>query len=221
MEIIPPAEGELIGDAPDRRVEILCEDDALHATWFRVGPRREGADLHVHRRHSDLFYVLSGELTVRLGPDGEAVAVPAGTLARVPPLVVHGYRNASAAEVCFLNFHAPGTGFAGYLRARRDGRPHDFDQEPPPEDGGRPVGDAYVGAPGVAFDEISLAELERPSQPDEPQWLYVLAGELEVGGRRAGAGSWVSAPHAVNGSGRHLALRGRDESAAVRRSESA
>ena len=216
MEIIPPAGGELIADAPDRRVEILCEDDALHATWSRVGAGREGADLHVHRRHSDLFYVLSGELTVRLGLDGEGVVVPAGTLARVPPLVVHGYRNASAAEVRFLNFHAPGTRFAGYLRALRDGRPHDFDQEPPPADGGRPVADVYVGAAGVSFDVISLAELDRAA-PDEPQWLYVLAGELEVGGRRAGAGSWVSAPQAVTGRGRHLALRG-DESGVARRS---
>ena len=61
--VIAPGGGEVIGDAPDRRVEILSEHDALHATWSRFGPRREGADLHVHRRHTDLFYVLAGELT--------------------------------------------------------------------------------------------------------------------------------------------------------------
>jgi mannose-6-phosphate isomerase-like protein (cupin superfamily) len=74
--VIPPGGGEVIGDSADRRVEVLVDHDALNATWSRYGPRRDGADLHVHRRHSDLFYVLDGELTVRLGPDGEGVVVP-------------------------------------------------------------------------------------------------------------------------------------------------
>src|SRR5918992_1650828 len=99
--------GEVVGDAPDRRVEILCDHDALHATWSRFGPRREGADLHVHHRHTDFFYVLEGELTVRLGQDDQPVTVPAGSLARVPPDVVHGFRNATDAEVRYLNLHAP------------------------------------------------------------------------------------------------------------------
>src|SRR3954468_10154912 len=110
--VIAPGGGEGSGDSPDRRVEILSEHHTLHATWSRFGPRRDGADLHIHRRHSDLFYVLAGELTVRLGPAGEPVAVPAGTLARVPPLVVHGFRNGGDAELRYLNLHAPGMRFA-------------------------------------------------------------------------------------------------------------
>src|SRR3954449_6754503 len=112
LPVVAPGGGEVIGDAADRRVEILSDHDALHATWSRFGPGREGADLHVHRRHSDLFYVLAGELTVRLGPEGDEVVARAGTLVRVPPLVVHGFRNGSSAEVRYLNFHAPGQGFA-------------------------------------------------------------------------------------------------------------
>jgi hypothetical protein len=53
--VIAPRAGEVVGDAPDRRVEILADHDALHATWSRFGPGREGADLHVHRRHTDVF----------------------------------------------------------------------------------------------------------------------------------------------------------------------
>src|SRR5829696_4471635 len=97
--VIPAGGGEVVGDAPDRRVKILCEHDALHATWSRFGAGRNGADLHVHHRHTDLFYVLLGELTMRLGPEGDEVRVPAGQLVRVPPGVVHGFRNASDAEV--------------------------------------------------------------------------------------------------------------------------
>src|SRR5207247_1021990 len=52
--------GEVIGDSPERRVEILSDHETLNATWSRFGPHREGADLHVHRHHSDLFYVLPG-----------------------------------------------------------------------------------------------------------------------------------------------------------------
>lgn len=67
--------------------------------------------------------MLEGELTVRLGLEGECVVVPANTLARVPPLVVHGFRNGGDAELRYLNFQAPGHAFADYLRALRDGRP--------------------------------------------------------------------------------------------------
>ena len=211
--LIAPGGGEVVGDSPDRRVEILSDDDALHATWSRFGPRRDGADLHVHRRHTDIFYVLAGELTVRLGPAGEEIVVPAGTLARVPPLVVHGFRNGSDAELRYLNLHAPGLGFADYLRALRDGRTLAYDQEPPPPDGGRPQTEAVVGggtegADGAQLladvEEIGIAEACRePGSPSPPphvhrrhaESLYVLDGELALrfGDRelRAVAGSWV------------------------------
>lgn len=212
--IIPPGGGEVIGDSVDRRVEILCEHDGLHATWSRFGPRRDGADLHVHRRHTDLFYVLEGVLTVRLGPGGDPVGVPAGRLARVPALVVHGFRNGSDDEVRYLNFHAPGQGFAGYLRSLREGDPVVYDQEPPPADGGRDAAEAVFGRPeamagGVALladePEIAIAEVAGEPEalepalradPDHPVWVFVLDGELAVGDDepRAGAGSWVQVP---------------------------
>jgi len=141
--VIRPGGGEVIGDSPERRVEILSDHPSLHATWSRFGPGRDGADLHVHREHTDLFYVLEGEFTLRLGPQGEPRPLTAGTLAWMPPGVVHGFRNASDAELRFLNFHAPGCGFADYLRGKGD-----FDQEPPPGDGGRPLSDAIVTPPG-------------------------------------------------------------------------
>jgi hypothetical protein len=56
--LVPLGGGEIIGDSPDRRVEIISDHEKLHATWSRFGPRREGADLHIHRHHTDLFYVL-------------------------------------------------------------------------------------------------------------------------------------------------------------------
>jgi mannose-6-phosphate isomerase-like protein (cupin superfamily) len=221
--LVPRSGGEIIGDAPDRRIEILSDHETLHATRSRFGPHREGADLHVHHHHTDLFYVLEGEITVRLGIADEAVTVPAGTLARVPPLVVHGFRNGSDAEARYLNFHAPGMRFADFLRALRDGRTFSYDQHSPPPDGGRPTTDAVVGGDGFVADRPGLrvallADVEEigiseswsdPGGPSPPPHLheghvesfYVLEGELAftAGGRElhAEAGSWVQVPPGV------------------------
>jgi mannose-6-phosphate isomerase-like protein (cupin superfamily) len=215
--------GELVGDSPERRVEILSDCDELHATWARFAAGRVGADLHVHERHTDLFYVLDGELTVRLGIDDEPVRVPAGTLARVPPLVVHGFRNDGDADVRYLNFHAPGLAFADYLRALRYGRAFEYDQHPPPADGSGSTADAAVGGSELVadrpelrvalladVDEIAISEvLSDPGGVSPPphvhrrhvESFYVLEGEMRLtaGGRelRAEAGSWVQVPPGV------------------------
>ena len=198
--VIRPGGGEVIGDSPERRVEILSDHPSLHATWSRFAPGRAGADLHIHRRHTDLFYVLAGELTVRLGVEDEEVVVPAGNVARVPPLVVHGFRNGSDAEMRYLNFHAPGVGFADYMRGIRDGRPLTYDQEPPPDSGTRPPSEASVSAPPVEVDAIAIAavgEFALVSLPDLASY-WVLEGDavFTVGGEElaAPAGSWVQVP---------------------------
>ena len=174
----------------------------------------------MHRQHSDLFYVLEGEFTVLVGPDRTETAIRPGTLALAPPLVVHGFRNASDGEMRYLNFHAPGGGFAPYLRGEQTG----FDSFDPPEDGGRPVTDAYIGTGEVLADrpglrvsllcdveEIAIAEVTtEPGGSVTPplhvhrrhsESFYVLAGELTftVNGSElhAGAGSWVQVPPGV------------------------
>ena len=227
--VIAANAGEIIGDAPDRRVEILSDDETLHATWSRFAPGRDGADLHVHHHHFDLFYVLEGELTLRLGVAGEAVVVPAGTLARVPPGVVHGFRNGGDADMRYLNLHAPGLGFANYMRGLRDGRPIAYDQHDPPDDGGRPTSEAVVGGPEplgedatllADLDVIAVAELRqapgaRPASPHiRPAHIasfYVLDGELvltlDAGELRAPAGAWVQLPAGLE----HFVAAGGDE----------
>src|SRR5439155_694180 len=83
-------------------------------------PGEEGPDPHVHRRHTDAFYVLEGELELGLGPGAaEIVRATPGTFVAAPPEVVHTFRNASGVEAVFLNFHAPSMGFGDMLRALR------------------------------------------------------------------------------------------------------
>ena len=176
VTVVAPGGGEIIGDAPERRVEILSDRDPLHATVSRFGPGMEGADLHVHTEHSDLFYVLEGEVTVRLGLEDEQVALPEGSLARVPPGVVHGFRNASEADMRYLNFHAPGSDFATYLRGLRDGVKVVYDQYDPPEDGGGPLSAVELtrGGDGVLTD-VEAIRVERLDGVTEPRTLHSLA----------------------------------------------
>ena len=98
---------EVLGDAPDRRVELLLRARRrCTSTLSRYGPGRAGADLHVHHEHTDIFYVLEGELTVMLAD--EEVVVGPGELVHVPPHVVHGFRNASDADVQLPQLPRPG-----------------------------------------------------------------------------------------------------------------
>jgi mannose-6-phosphate isomerase-like protein (cupin superfamily) len=191
-DLIPPGGGEVIGDAPDRRVEILCDSEWLNATLSRFAPGRAGADLHVHREHSDLFFVLEGTLTVRLGVEDRQVEVPAGRLARVPPGVVHGFRNAGDADLRYVNFHAPGRRFNDYLRALRDGRAFAYDQFDPPEDGGIPAGAATIGPPELDEPELQIAVTEAPQPGGRLDAVYVLDGELGLDGLPAPAGTWAT-----------------------------
>lgn len=162
--LLVPGAGEVVGDSsPEKRIELFCDRDELHATWTRMGAGLDGALPHVHRGHCDLFYVLEGELTLIVGPDREERVLPAGTLVLAPPLLVHGFRNGGVRELRYLNFHAPGSGFADYLRGVTPG----FDSEDPPADGGRPVTDAIVvpgGTSGVLVDrpEIRIEVRDEP-----------------------------------------------------------
>ena len=143
--LLRPAEGEgeAIVDTPNRELRILCDHEWLNATWTRHAAGERGAEPHIHLHHVDAFYVLAGEMTLRSGPSSSSSPPAAGTLVLVPPGLVHGFDNDSDGEVRFLNFHAPGCGFVEYLRGRGE-----FDQAPPPEDGGRPASDAIVAPPG-------------------------------------------------------------------------
>ena len=142
------SDGEIITDTPRRRLVVLYDRPELSLTRTRLAGGERGADLHVHREHTDSFYVLEGELTFRLGPEAKRVTVAAGGYAAVPPNVVHGFDNDGDGDASYLNMHTPDAGFAEYLRALRDGRAAAFDSFDPPEDGGLPASEVIVRSPG-------------------------------------------------------------------------
>src|SRR6478735_5653557 len=174
MRIVPPGQGEVVGDSPTRRVEILCDHDAVHATVSRFAAGQDGADLHIHRRHHDLFYVLEGELTLRL-QDAEDLRASAGTLVCVPPLVVHGFRNASDSDMRYLNLHAPGVGFATYMRGLRHGVKVVYDQEDPPAGGAAPSTGVRVGHPPLELDGLLVSHQRGGGTSQRLECYFVLS----------------------------------------------
>jgi hypothetical protein len=116
----------------------------------------------VHHEHVDGFDVLEGELTFAVGPEGEEVHAGPRTTVLVPPGVVHAFDNASDGTTTWLNFHAPSTGFAAFLRGARDS----FDSTDPPADGGRPSADAVVvtGAGGADLGSLVLEVSDTPGE---------------------------------------------------------
>jgi quercetin dioxygenase-like cupin family protein len=144
-----PGQGEAITDRPERSLHVLAGHEKVVVTEMRYSPGEKGPDLHVHKLHTDAFYVLEGDVVFGLGPEGEPLVGRPGTFVAAPPMVGHTFRNESSADTRFLNFHAPGQRFDDHLRDRRDGRDSDwFDQYDVPEDGGRPASDAIVRGPG-------------------------------------------------------------------------
>jgi quercetin dioxygenase-like cupin family protein len=202
--LVRPGDGETITDLERREVVLLAAHPEISITRSRYAPGERGPDPHVHREHVDSFYVLAGELTFALGPQGERVRVPPGGFVAVPPNLVHSFANEGGDQARFLNFHTPDGGFAAYMRARRDGVEATFDSFDPPVDGGRPAAEAIVSGPGegerlvsrnrTAFLQGSLPEIcfsefvldgrfdgpEEHHHEDHVDSFYVLDGELDL-----------------------------------------
>jgi quercetin dioxygenase-like cupin family protein len=141
--LLGSGKGEAITDTAERELRILSDHDLLNLTWTRHAAGERGAEPHIHKHHTDAFYVLHGEVTFGLGPELERVVAPAGTLVLVPAGVIHGFDNDGPAEARFLNVHAPSGDFVKSLRSQGT-----WDTHEPPDDGGRPISDVVVRGPG-------------------------------------------------------------------------
>jgi mannose-6-phosphate isomerase-like protein (cupin superfamily) len=115
-----PNEGEAhaIGGS-SLTIKATAEDTA--GTFFLsesvVEPGFPGPPPHVHERLHDMFYVLDGVLTMRIGEETREAGP--GTFVCVEPGVVHTFSNPSAVPVRFLNFNTPG-GWENYMRELAD-----------------------------------------------------------------------------------------------------
>jgi len=128
--VVAPGEGRFIAvGSTGTGVTVKAseaETDGLCTVWEgRVAPGTVGAGPHYHRGRDEFFYVLEGELMLRIGD--ETHAAPAGTFAFVPRETIHGFHNASGHDATLLVMHHP-AGFDRYLEemeqlaARKGGR---------------------------------------------------------------------------------------------------
>jgi mannose-6-phosphate isomerase-like protein (cupin superfamily) len=110
-----PGEGERIGGPT--AVTIKATGKETNGSFYLgeavVAPGFSGPPLHVHDRLHDMFYVLDGTLTMRLGD--QTTELPAGSFVCVPPGVVHTFSNPGETPVRFLNFNTP-AGWENYMR---------------------------------------------------------------------------------------------------------
>jgi mannose-6-phosphate isomerase-like protein (cupin superfamily) len=95
-------------------IAVLVAREDLSITRAHCAPGDRITRPHVHREHTDAFYVLKGELTFEIG--GETTTVGAGGFVAVPPNVVHSFRNAGAGPAQWLTIHSPDAGFAAFIR---------------------------------------------------------------------------------------------------------
>ncbi len=102
-----PGEGEFLGTTV-----IKAARPELSLLEFEVRPGG-GVQPHFHKKHSDSFYVLEGELEIHVGD--EVVHGTPGAYVLAPPGVVHHFRNTSEQPARAVNLHTPG-GFAEYRR---------------------------------------------------------------------------------------------------------
>ena len=111
-----PGEGERHA-AGSSEIVIKATGDETAGTFFlsesAIAPGFPGPPPHRHERLVDMFYVLEGVLTVRLGD--ETHELEAGSFVCVPAGVVHTFSNPSERPVRLLNFNTP-AGWENYMR---------------------------------------------------------------------------------------------------------
>jgi quercetin dioxygenase-like cupin family protein len=223
--VLGPGEGEVVTEQPGRSSRIKAALTELLVLESRSDAGQRGAAPHIHRAHTDCFFVLEGELVFHLA--GERRRAPAGSFVLAPPGLVHGFE-VGENGARYLNLHAPGREYAALVRARRDGVEFDAGQGDtfdPPADGGKPAREAIVRLPDdgellvrrnrvalvkAALPDLSVLEFEIHSEfegpdvyvhTDHADCFYVLDGELKITvvGKTsvAGPGTFAAAPAGV------------------------
>ncbi len=73
--------------------------------WW-LEPQSEGPGVHKHDTNDDLFYILDGILSVRVGE--QWIDAEKGTFIRIPAGTLHDFANKTDSKAGMLNFYIPG-----------------------------------------------------------------------------------------------------------------
>lgn len=111
--VLAPGEGEAI-NVRGSRIVLKAVAPRVTVAEYTAPAGFPGPPLHVHTAFDEVFVVISGTLTVRVGDQVHEVA-PGGT-AYVHGSMPHTFANAADEPLRFLVICAPG-GFEDYFRA--------------------------------------------------------------------------------------------------------
>lgn len=106
---VGPDEGELLTNPIGGRMVAKLRDEhtggaySIHENTIPAGS--PGPRPHLHRHHEETFYVLEGELTVRVGP--RRTQAPAGSFVVIPRGVVHQPSNPGTEPTRVLLIFSP------------------------------------------------------------------------------------------------------------------
>ena len=122
--VVPPEQGKVWNMAPGRSaaLKMLSGETAGSVMMFEeVAPASTDTPLHVHRDSDEIAYVLSGEITFKIG-DEITVGGP-GTCAFMPRGLAHAWKNTGTEPGRVLFLYTPGSAGKFFEEAVQMGRP--------------------------------------------------------------------------------------------------
>ncbi len=193
--LVQPGEGERITGEGELGVTLLVDIEQIGIVEVSSEPG-VAPPLHLHARHAECFFVLEGELVVRL--EDRELRASAGTWMHIPPEVVHTFAVAGKTRAHFLDIHVPSSRFGDFVRGLQAARNEDelrearaaFDQQPAPE--------YATGDPGlVTFRRVGGEEGETMAGRTEHRRATLLldTDELTVTEFFYGPGERGATPH--------------------------
>jgi len=120
---IGPSEGKDLTNPIGGRMVVKDRDEATGGAYSihdnTIPPGSPGPRPHLHRRHEETFYVLEGELTVRVGT--RRISAPTGSFVVIPRGVVHQPSNPGAEPTRVLLIFSP-AGMDRFFEEAAEGR---------------------------------------------------------------------------------------------------
>lgn len=106
---VAPGDGKVITNPLGGQMGLKIRDEDTRGAYSihnnTIPPGSSGPRPHIHRHHEEAFYVLEGELTVRVGP--RTITAPAGSFVVVPRGVIHQPSNPGTQPTRVLLIFSP------------------------------------------------------------------------------------------------------------------
>jgi quercetin dioxygenase-like cupin family protein len=120
---VGPEDGKALPNPIGGRMVVKVRDEDTAGAYSvhdnTIPPGSPGPRPHIHRNHEEAFYVLEGELTVRVG--ARKITAPAGSFVVVPRGVVHQPSNPGTQPTRVLLIFAP-SGMDHFFEEAAEGR---------------------------------------------------------------------------------------------------